>query len=291
MILKQYSYELVNVFTFNGKSGNGLAVFDQPTDLETSQMQEVAKRIGLSETVFMVQEKQGADYAIRIFTPEKELPFAGHPTIGSLFTLLHTGFLKKKKSYIQQVHDRFIPLKLSDDGFISMDQGQPDFGESIEPEMAASLLTLKESDIAAVPVAVSTGVPYLIVPLASVDALKRAKLDIGVNRETARITGAEGVLPYVVYKDGLKCRMFGPLMGVPEDPATGSAAGPLACYVVQNGIMQPENVSTVQIDILQGVGKSGPSMLRAVVRGGVEKVLRVEVGGYCRYVGQRSIKV
>jgi len=289
--MKTFSYELVNVFTRNGKGGNPLAVFDEPAHLETPQMQELARRIGLSETVFRVEVKDGADYAIRIFTPEKELPFAGHPTIGSLFTLLRAGHLKKKKTYIQQVHDRYIPLKLSDDGFISMDQGEPKFGESIGGGMSASLLTLKESDIAGPATAVSTGLPFIIIPLSSFTALKKAKVNIGVNREAAKATGAEGVLPFAVYKGEIRCRMLGPLLGIPEDPATGSAVGPLACYVVENRLLEAKARGALEVDILQGIGKGGPSLLRAIVRGGVDKGMRVEVGGYCRYVGKRSIKV
>lgn len=111
--MRKIEYEVVNVFTRSGKNGNGLAVVSQSLDLSTGQMQAIAKRLNFSETTFVLPKPKSADYRIRIFTPESELPFAGHPSIGTLFTLIRSGVLKKKKNYIQQVGKRLIPMMLA----------------------------------------------------------------------------------------------------------------------------------------------------------------------------------
>ena len=280
--LKKIEYEVVNVFTRSGKNGNGLAVVSDPLGLSTERMQSIAKRLGYSETTFVLPPPKvapkAADYRIRIFTPEKELPFAGHPSIGTLFTLIRNGVLTKKKNYIQQVGKRLIPMRLAGDGSIFMDQGKPKFGARPAVEQIASMLGLKSENVKGVPAVVSTGFPLMIVPLASYELLKKAKLRRGLYGEFAqRYTPA--IRPFTIFRGEVRCRMFAPLIGVPEDPATGSGAGPLASYILREGLL-----SSPKIDILQGVKPGGTSLLRAKIFRAGKEIVSVEVGGSSRHV-------
>jgi len=280
-------YEVVNVFTRNGKNGNGLAVVSEPLGLSTEQMQSIAKRLGYSETTFVLPTLQPkvADYRIRIFTPEKELPFAGHPSIGTLFTLIRCGILKKKKNYIQQVGKRFIPMRFASDGSIFMDQGRPKFGARLPTKSAASMLGLKEDSVIGLPTVVSTGFPLMIVQLATYDSLKKAKLRKSLYEEVAE-THTPAIMPFTIYRGDVRCRMFAPLVGVPEDPATGSGAGPLASYILREGIL-----ATSKIDILQGVKPGGASLLRSKVHRTGKEIESVEVGGSSHHIATKILKL
>lgn len=277
-------YEVVNVFTRKGENGNGLAVVSEPLGLSTGEMQSIAKRLNYSETTFVLPKPKAVDYRIRIFTPEKELPFAGHPSIGTLFTLIRSGVLTKKKNYIQQVGKRLIPMRLASDGSIYMDQGKPKFGSKLPAKSAASMLGLKEESINAEPTVVSTGFPLMIVPLASYDLLKKSKLRRSLYEEFAEGFKTPAIMPFTIFRGDVRCRMFAPLLGVPEDPATGSGAGPLASYILREDLL-----SSSKIDILQGVKPGGASLLRTKVYRAGKDIERVEVGGSSRHVASRVL--
>jgi len=277
------SYEVVRVFTRNGKNGNGLAVFPDGSGLSPEMMLKIAARLGFSETSFVMEPAGDADYSVRFFTPEKELPFAGHPSIGTLFALSRIGKVKRKRNFTQKIGRRLVHLRLEKDGAIFMKQGKPEFGRKVLPETAAAILGLHVKDIGGEPAVVSTGLPHIIIPLASYTALKRAKIAEPVYREAIVFAKAEAVMPYAVFRGQVWCRMFAPALGITEDPATGSGAGPLAAYIAR------EKGSGGEIDMYQGTAPDGASLLKTKVSMSGAQVSGLEVGGYCVFLESRKI--
>jgi len=277
------SYEVVRVFTRYGKNGNGLAVFPDGSGLSPTIMLKIAARLGFSETSFVLKPSGDADYRARFFTPEKELPFAGHPSIGTLFALSRIGGVKRKRNFTQKIGRRVVRLRLEKDGSIFMKQGKPAFVRKVLPETAAEILGLRIKDIGGEPAVVSTGLPHIVIPLASYSALKRAKIAEPVYREAIEFAKAVAVMPYAVFRGRVRCRMFAPALGITEDPATGSGAGPLAAYIARG------RGSGGEIDIYQGTAPDGPSLLKANVSMSGTNVSGVEVGGYCTFLESRTI--
>ncbi len=277
------SYEVVRVFTRNGKNGNGLAVFPDGAGLSPDTMLKIAARLGFSETSFVLESAGNGDYRVRFFTPEKELPFAGHPSIGSLFALSRIGKVKRKRNFTQEIGQRLVRLRLEKDGAIFMKQGTPEFGRKVLPETAAEILGLRMKDIGGEPAVVSTGLPHIIIPLTSYSALKRAKITAPVYMEAIEFAKAEAVLPYAVFRGRVRCRMFAPALGITEDPATGSGAGPLAAYIARG------RGDGGEIDIYQGTAPNGTSLLKTKVSMRGRKISGVEVGGYCVSLESRKI--
>ena len=141
--MKTVPYEVVRVFTNNGKNGNGLAVFLKGHGLNKKTMQAIAKKLGFSETSFVFEPtNKSADYRVRFFTPETELPFAGHPSLGTLFVLRRLRLLGKKDEYCQQIGRRLVKMSALSDGRIRMDQGKPKFGKTLSQKICASLLRI-----------------------------------------------------------------------------------------------------------------------------------------------------
>lgn len=283
------SYEIVRVFTRNGENGNTLAVFPDSSGLSAGQMQSITKRLHFSETSFVFPPSAGADYRVRFFTPEKEISFAGHPSIGTLFTLIELGILKRKKKYIQQIGRRLIGLTLEKDGAIFMNQGRPFFGKTIEPTTAKKMLGLRKGDVMGTPTVVSTGLPHIIVPLSSFAALKNSRIRNKSYREIVGAVRAACVMPFTIYRGKVRCRMFAPALGVDEDPATGSGCGPLASYVVRKGLLSfPSGIA--EMEVLQGVKPAGASLLIARIHLKGRVINRVEVGGFSRWIKKNSIR-
>ncbi len=286
------SYDILRVFTRGKKNGNHLAVFQDSSSLTVKQMQAIAKKLGYSETSFVFAPSSQADYRVRFFTPEKELQFAGHPSIGTLYTLLKSNRLeKKKKRFIQQIGRRFIPLSLQPDSSILMDQGRPTFGKKTEAAETAKLLGLKESDIAGAPTVVSTGLPLLIVPLASLPALKKSAIRKKAYASVTANLKIAAVMPFTISRGAVRCRMFAPAVGITEDPATGSGAGPLAAYIARYGMMPLPPTGLTKLEVLQGVKPGGASLLKVRLYRKHRAVQRVEVGGFCKYLGRKKINL
>ena len=281
--MKNLEYEVVNVFTNNGKNGNALAVFCDARSLKKSVMQTIAKKLGFSETSFVVPKtKKSADYRVRFFTPAAELRFAGHPSLGTLFVLRRLGLLKKKKSYVQQIGGRLLEMSILKDGRIVMDQGKPIFGKTLPPKMCASLLGVAVDKITGQPMTVSTGNRHLLVPLRDIKTLESASINMRVYRKVAADSSAQCIMPFTVRGGSVTCRMFAPGIGVPEDPATGSGCGPLAAYLARYQLVSfPNGKTSMEIKVKQGTKKSGYSLLYAWVEKDGDKITRVLVGAHC----------
>lgn len=233
------TFYLVDVFGNSRYSGNQLAVFFDFGKLIPEEMQKIAREINFSETTFVIScEQVNSGYPVRIYTPGKEIDFAGHPTLGTAFIInkyLENG---KPGDVILNLKAGQIPVSCTEEIWW-MKHNQPQFGKSMTVELLAEVLGLQANDIdERFPVQeVTTGLPFTIVPLKTLDALRRSK----VNPEKYRIfigqTWAKGILvfspeAYEQHQD-LSSRVFVDYLGIPEDPATGSATGCLAAYLVK----------------------------------------------------------
>ncbi len=220
-------FRLVDVFTPRPLAGNQLCVVPEPAGIDETTMQAIAKEIGFSETTF-VTSSGGDRYAMRIFTPGKELPFAGHPTLGTAFVMVSEG--RVTTPAIQSVAAGEIPVEVdAASNWAWMRQLPPVFGpEFADRELIARAIGLTAEDLHPdLPIrTVSTGLPPLIVPVRDAQALGRARNAEAVG-EAAAAAGAEELYLFALTDDGVTARMFESGFGAGgEDPATGSAAGP-----------------------------------------------------------------
>jgi trans-2,3-dihydro-3-hydroxyanthranilate isomerase len=246
----------------------------------------------------------GTDVRMRIFTPGEELPMAGHPTIGSTFALARSGAIEAGR-------DRFVfglgigpvPVALTwrgaDLSFAWMTQPNPTFAEPIaKPSAAAAVLGLSDLAVAGtgLPVqVVSCGVPFLLVPLttrAAVDSASLQRDQFDRFREETK-TQAHGVFLFSTQpgkdKATVYSRMFAPDLGVGEDPATGSASGPLGCYLVRHNVVPPEKAGAMLS--LQGAKMGRPSHVHIAIEGTGEAITSVRVGGEAVLAGEGTLYV
>jgi trans-2,3-dihydro-3-hydroxyanthranilate isomerase len=278
-----FRYVVADVFTDRPLEGNGLAVFTDARELAEEQLQPLARELNLSETVFVYPAEQGGHAKIRIFTPTSEVPFAGHPTLGTAFVLASPLQLEEIRL---ETGAGIIPVRLERDGsrivFGWMTQPLPTV-EAYEPaEALLAALGVEESRL---PIELyDNGLHHVYVTLGSEDEV--AALDPDQNA-LGRLPDVLGVNCFAGSGTAWKTRMFAPAGGVPEDPATGSAAGPLACHVVRHGLVEPGT----QIEISQGVEIRRPSTLYARVEGSPETIEKVEVGGSAVVVARGEFRL
>lgn len=279
---------VARVFTNGGKNGNPLGVVCDASALSAAQMQTIAKELGYSETSFVFFDVRKGDYRVRFFTPEREIPFAGHPALGTLFVLRALGMVKKKAAYVQVIGARKVPLSVLADGRIRMEQGKPRFAPGIARALAAALVGVDEANVTGEPLVVSTGLPHLIIPLKGAKPLRGARISNAVYQRALTNTGASCVMPFTIDKGKIRCRMFAPAFGIAEDPATGSGCGPLAAYIVREKLM-PAPEDAVTLEIRQGGAQQ--SLLTAWVRRARGKVAGVAVGGLCAMDTPRAVRL
>ena len=297
------SFLQYDVFTDKPLTGNQLAVFQDGRGLTTSDMQSIAREMNFAESTFVLPaEQSGTDVRMRIFTPDRELPIAGHPTIGSTFALAHLGIIRPAASrFVFGLNIGPVPVDLEWDGdglrFAWMTQPNPTFGEPLkERDAVAATLGLTADDLATgLPVQeVSSGVPFLFVPLRGRDVVDRAVSDASAFRRLAALTGT--VLPIFLFAlsapgsgETVYSRMFAPGFGIPEDAATGGASGPLGCYLVRHGCVSGD--AARKIVSLQGVAMRRPSRIHVEVIEQDEAFARVRVGGKAVLVGRGELLV
>lgn len=295
-----YKYLHFDVFTDRPFEGNQLAVFPEPAGLTSSQMQAIAQEMAFSESTFIFPPERGGDARMRIFTPAEELPIAGHPTIGSTFALAAEGVVAPGT-------DRFVfelgvgptPVSLEWNGghllFAWMTQPNPTFGGTVGDRRAiASALGVRETDLQPdLPVQmVSCGVPFLFVPLQT-----RAAVDaVSIDRKALTAATSSANLPetpvfiFTLAGEGREStysRMLAPGFGIAEDPATGSAAGPLGSYLVEHGAVSPQAGAT--LENRQGVAMRRPSRIHISIEGRPGAITRVRVGGKAVLVGRGEL--
>jgi trans-2,3-dihydro-3-hydroxyanthranilate isomerase len=278
-----FRYVLVDVFTDTPLAGNGLAVFTDAREIPEEVLQPLAREMNLSETVFTYTPEGDGHARIRIFTPTVELPFAGHPTLGSAFVL--GGPLQLLEIQLE-TGSGVVPVQLERDGprivFGRMAQPLP----TAEPyEDADKLLAALGVESSELPIEVyDNGLRHVYVTLASEEAVTALKPDFSLLAELSDLLGVNTIAGS---GSRWKTRMFAPSGGVPEDPATGSAAGPLALHVARHGRIAFGD----EIEISQGAEIGRPSTLYARVEGSADKLERVEVGGSAVIVARGEFRL
>ncbi|MHA6796545.1 PhzF family phenazine biosynthesis protein [Pseudonocardia bannensis] len=270
-------YDVVDVFTDRAFAGNQLAVVHGAEDLDTAALQSIAAEFHLSETAFPLPPTQpGADYRLRIFTPALELPFAGHPSVGAAWVLARDGVIGTG-DVVQECGAGLLPVRVDAAG-ARVSGGAPEVGQDVDAALLAVAVGLSPDDVdgAAAPGIAGAGVPYVFLPVRP-EAVARAECDAAAVRNLA--AGLTGVVVFSVDQraENVHLRMFAPGSGVPEDPATGSAAVALGVYLVDRGLLAPEGESA--FTIAQGAEIGRPSRLEVQVsaRGGA--AVETSVGG------------
>jgi trans-2,3-dihydro-3-hydroxyanthranilate isomerase len=299
LIMSERDYLLLDVFTARLFGGNQLAVFPDGDGLPAATMQAIARELNLSETVFVLSAKDGADARLRFFTPGMELPFAGHPTIGAAIALASAGGALEGVSqavFAEEVGAVPVTIHLHDDDLLSATLTSPLLPTSIATELlavdAAMIAGVARSDIADVgPRAYSAGVPFHFLPLNSVETLSTVTLDL----QAWQACLADSPAPHVVmlamedWHDGreVHMRMFAPLMGIAEDPATGAAAAALAGLLVD---CQMPGDGTHRWVIYQGEAMGRPSTIHLEVDVADRRSIAVRVGGTAVVVGRGTLR-
>jgi trans-2,3-dihydro-3-hydroxyanthranilate isomerase len=276
-------YAVADVFTDTPLTGNQLAVFTDARDLDPVTMQALAKEMNFAESVFVLPAAAAdADVRIRIFTPEQELPFAGHPTLGAAFVL---GGPLQKIVIRLETGAGVVPVGLEREGpqivFGWMDQPLPDWEPFHQPPALLTLLGVERSGL---PIELyHQGPGFSYVELGSPEEVAALRPDFGA---IARLTPA-GVSCFARTDSGWKARVFVPGAGVPEDAATGSAAGPLALHLARHG----RTAFGQEIEIEQGVEIGRPSKLYARADGSPDRVERLRVGGSAVTVARGEFRI
>ena len=302
--MRRLHYHRVDVFTDRAFGGNPLAVCANGRGISTETMQAIAKEFNLSETTFVLPpDDPRHDWRVRIFTPSSELPMAGHPTVGTAFVLAREHMIRRDERETDIVLEEGvgpIPVKVSFEAgepvFAEMSQPLPTFGpRPTDRRAVAAMLSLEEADLEAdLPVeVVSCGVPFLYVPLRTLDAARRARPRADLIERVA----ADGV-PSEVFVftrevetafSTVHSRMFAPGLGVAEDPATGAASGPLGCYLVRHGLVACDPAAEMVSE--QGLEMGRPSFVKIRIERRGDEITAVRVGGQCHFMGEGFIEI
>jgi trans-2,3-dihydro-3-hydroxyanthranilate isomerase len=300
----RHKFFTVDVFTDQRFGGNQLAVFPDASGIPEALMQPIAREFNYSETTFVLPP---SDFRytrrVRIFTPVSEMPFAGHPTVGTAHVLAATGAIPTKGSEVRIIFEEGVgPVPVT----IRISDGQPVFAQltaaklpekgAPPPDRArlARMLGLEPSDLAdgLEPEAHSCGLPFLYIPLRNRDAVARAIIDAARMREALDGYSPKDVFLFAADPErpgsDFRARMFAPFNGIPEDPATGSAVAALAGYVAPR---HAEQEGTVRWVVEQGFEMGRPSILHLEVdkRGG--RIEAVRVGGSSVLVCEGSMEL
>jgi trans-2,3-dihydro-3-hydroxyanthranilate isomerase len=276
-----HPYFVCDVFTAEPLQGNQLGVFIDGRPFAAAQMQRLARELNVAETVFLLPPTEGGDVRIRIFTPLAELPFAGHPVLGAAFVVAAA---LGAEAVTLETGAGLVPIVLERDGdrlvFGRMRQPIPTW----EPyERAGELLAALGTDFSGLPVELyRNGPPHVYVQLASEEAVASLRPDMAALADLAVAVNC-----FAGRGHSWKTRMFYPSAGVPEDPATGSAAGPLAIHLARHGRIGFGE----QIEIRQGAEIGRPSVLYATVTGEGDRIDSVEVGGTALIVAEGRFRV
>ncbi|NEN92039.1 MAG: PhzF family phenazine biosynthesis protein [Okeania sp. SIO3H1] len=284
------NFYIVDVFAETKYAGNQLAVFkgSEVENLSDNEMLQIAREMNYSETTFILSSKQRNDgYDVRIFTPTKELPFAGHPTLGTAYIIQREIIKNSVEKVILNLAVGQITVSWEGE-VLWMGQNVPTFAEKYQIEFLAEVLNLEVGDIdMRFPIQeVSTGMPFIIVPLKSLKALKKAKVNLDKYYQFIQIAKVTEILIFCpeTYNsiNNLSVRMFAPYLGITEDPATGSANGCLAGYLAEYNYF---GEAKINIRVEQGYEINRPSLLLLQAEKKVEGI-EVFVGGKVIMVAQ-----
>jgi trans-2,3-dihydro-3-hydroxyanthranilate isomerase len=282
-VVPSFRYVVADVFTDTALQGNQVAVFTDARGIPEETLQPLAREVNFSETVYVYRAEQGGHARIRIFTPTVEIPFAGHPTLGTAFILaapLQLGEIKLETGV------GIVPVRVEREGpritFGWMSQPIPPVEPYDHPDELFTALGVSGSTL---PVEVyDNGLQHVYVALGSEDEVAALEPNL---HALAHLPDVLGINCFAGEGTRWKTRMFAPGGGVPEDPATGSAAGPLACHLARHGRIAFGD----EIEISQGAEIKRPSKLYARVEGSPGQISKVEVGGSAVIVARGEFKL
>jgi trans-2,3-dihydro-3-hydroxyanthranilate isomerase len=277
-----HRYVVADVFTDTPLEGNQLGVFTDARGLSAPQMQRLAREMSFAETVFVLPPEQDGDVRMRIFTPSSELPFAGHPVLGCAFVV---GQALRSTSVRLETGVGVVPVELDvERDEIVFGRMQQQIPSPAPYEHEARLLAALGLERSGLPVeAYRNGPLHVYVELPSAQAVAALRPDGAALADLGEL----GVNCFAGSGRHWKTRMFAPALGVPEDPATGSAAGPLAVHLARHGRIGFGE----EIEVRQGAEISRPSALYARVEGSAERIERVEVGGRAVVVARGEFRL
>jgi len=297
--MDKYSYKLVDVFTEKPLEGNQLAVVFGADNLSDERMLAITREFNHSETTFVLPPRnRKAAWRLRSFTLAEEVFGQGHQTLGAWWAIAENNLIDLRTGenvIYQEIGDDVLPLEIYVEAgkpqSVLMTQSQPVFGESFgNKAKLAEILSLEESDFSVeslAPQAVSTGAFHFLVPVKNIEALKKVRVDPAKLIELAGPLGCEGCYLYTLGtvndNSAAHARAFFPGIGMTsEDPATGTAAGPLAAYLVSKGIWPAAKTLIIE----QGYEINRPSLIEVSVNGD-----EIKVGGKCVIVGEGNLKL
>ena len=276
------AFSIVDVFAEEKYAGNQLAVVRYGKDLVDVEMQKIARETNYSETTFIITDKKHDEgYDVRIFTPKEEVPFAGHPALGTAYVIRQEIIRKPVDKVLLNLKVGQIPVTFGSDEILWMRQKEPTFGRTFEADEISRILSIETEAIDdRFPIeTVSTGLPFMIVPLRKLEIVKKCSVVKDLYFDLIKDTEAKSILVFSpeTYnaENSLNVRVFVDYFGIPEDPATGSANGCLAAYLVKHRYFETEQL---KIRVEQGYEVGRPSLLylNADFRGGT---INVSVGG------------
>jgi len=304
--MKSAKYVITDVFTDKQFGGNQLAVFRDGREMSSSLMQDIAREMNYSETTFFLPPEKDGDCKVRIFTPARELPFAGHPLVGSAFVAVserNVEWVEPFTTVKMETGAGLIPatVKITEGapGKTTMNQPLPRIKNDIQDWAAfAGALCVPASEIegTGLPIQILfNGLTVILVPLKSLSAIQNMEADFSALKRTAAQYDAETVLTFaletVQAESTVHCRVFAPGAGVFEDPATGSANGPLGFYLVHHGKVKPGSAGVAHIRSEQGFEMKRPSILdiEVAMDEGGKTPSAVRVGGNVVISGRGEI--
>lgn len=279
--MRNTPFYITDVFGLEKYTGNQLATFIDKGILSDNEMQQIAHEINFSETTFVTQKPNSdGSFNVRIFTPKAEVDFAGHPCLGTAFIIQNYLQNKTADKVVLNLNVGKINIRQYNNAWW-MEQIQPQFGKSFDKKTMAKVLGLKEADIDEnFPIEeVSTGLPFTILPLKTQKALREACIQLVHYEAFAKTTNTKGVLVFCpeghTSEQDLSVRVFVPQLGIAEDPATGSANGCLAAYLLKNKYFETE---IIDISVGQGYEMRRPSQLFLKAEKLIDKY-KIKVGG------------
>lgn len=284
--MTKHTFYILDVFAEEKYAGNQLAVVRDAGGLSDAEMQKIAKEMNYSETTFILSaELQNGGYDVRIFTPEVEVPFAGHPTLGTAFVIQQEIVEKRVETIKLNLKVGQIPVTFNYEGpqagILWMKPIEPVFGEVFDTAEVEQILTIEKEDIDErfVIQSVSTGIPFVFVPLKTLDAVKRTKVIKDKLFDWIKDKEAKVIFVFCpeTYnrENDMNVRLFADAYGVPEDPATGSANSCLAAYLVKYRYFKSDRID-VRVEQGYEIGRPSLLYLRAEDKDGE---IDVSVGG------------
>ena len=296
--LLKYKFYQVDVFTGTPLSGNPLAVFVDAGGLDEAYMQKIAREMNLSETTFVVPSSdREADFEARIFTPSKELPFAGHPVIGTAHVLREIGKVSSDQKIIHlKLRIGTIPVYVEEDERLFMEHPQAKFLQIVTSvDLVAESLGLPSSAIdPRWPCQiVSTGIPALFVPIKTLVSMQQIKINSAKLLEIFTPFGTDMIYVFTTEtldsSSTLHSRLFAPFIGVPEDPATGSASGAVGAYLAKYCVIEKETFDSIKIE--QGYEMKRPASIYVQVKQEGTTIKSIRVGGESVTIIQGQLKI